>query len=87
MSADYSAINIISISNIKRERVSAIEADWRDVRQVTLLGKLKRGSLALEKQVTLLEKLKRESLALEGSVQDDLDLVLVSNLPTDLGNY
>ncbi len=38
------------------------------------------------RQVIPLEKLKRESSALEGSVQDNLDLVLVSNIPTDLGS-
>ncbi len=41
----------------------------RDVRQVTPLGKLKRGSSAIER-----------------SVQDNSDLVLVSNIPTDLGS-
>ncbi len=48
----------------------AIEAHKRDVRQVSLLRKLKRGSSALE-----------------GSIQDNSDLVLVNNIPTDLGSY
>ncbi len=70
---DYSAINTSSISVdwVKRGHPKArvVEAHKRDVRQVTLLGKLKRGSLALE-----------------GSVQNNSDLVLVSNISTDLGS-
>ncbi len=50
-------------------KVRAVEAHKRDVRQVTLLGKLKCKSSALER-----------------SVQDNSDLVLISNIPTDLGN-
>ncbi len=73
MPPDYSAINTNSIS-----------VDW-----------LKRGqskARAVEahkrdvKQVTPLEKLKRRSLVLEGSVQYNSDLVLVSNISTDLGS-
>ncbi len=70
---DYSAINTSSISDdwVKRGQPKArdVEAHKRDVRQVTPLGKLKRGSSALE-----------------GSVQDNSDLVLVRNIPIDLGS-
>ncbi len=70
---DYSTINTSSISDdwVKREqpKARALDIHKRDMRQVTPLGKLKRGSSALE-----------------GSVQNNSDLVLVSNIPTDLGS-
>ncbi len=73
MPLDYSAINNSSISDnwVKRgqPKTRIVEVHKRDVRQITPLRKLKRGSSALE-----------------GSVQDNSDLVLVSNIPTDLGS-
>ncbi len=70
---DYSAINPSSISDdwVKRgqPKTRIVEAHKRDMRQVTLLGRLKCGSSALE-----------------GSVQNNSDLVLVSNIPTNLGS-
>ncbi len=73
MPPDYSAINTSSISDdwIKQgqPKVRAIKIYKRDVRQISLLRNLKRGSLALE-----------------GSIQDNSDLWLVSNIPTDLGS-
>ncbi len=38
------------------------------------------------RQFIPLEKLKRGSSALKGSIKDNSDLVLVSNIPTDLGS-
>ncbi len=73
MSPDYSAINTSNISDdwVKQgqPKTRVVETYKRDMRQVTPLGKLKRGSSALE-----------------GSVQDNSDLVLVSNIPTNLGS-
>lgn len=86
MFANYFTVGIISISNVKQEWVSIIKTDWKDMKQVTLLGKLKGKSLVLKRQVTLLEKLKRKSLALEKSIQNNLDLVLISNLPAALSS-
>lgn len=65
MFADYTAINIKNISDVKRSRTkaSAVEAYKRDI-----------------KQHTLLKKLKHKSLALEVSLLDNTDLILVSNL-------
>lgn len=50
---DYSTINVRSISDVKRKQVktNGIEANKRDVRQVTLLDKLKYQSLALEELI------------------------------------
>ena len=68
MLTDYSIICTISISDVKQEQVSAVKADQKDVRQVTLLEKLKHESLVLKGQITLLKKLKHGSLALKGFI-------------------
>lgn len=39
------------------------------------------------KQITLLRKLKYKSLTLKGSIQDNLDLMLVNKLLTNLSSY
>ncbi len=73
MPSDYSPINTSSISNdwMKREQPKrVVEAYERDIRQV----------------IPLLKKLKRGSLDLEESVQDNSNLVLVSNIHIHLGS-
>ncbi len=73
VSSDYSAINTSSIGD-----------DW--VKQ----GQPKARAVEVHKrdmrQTIPLEKLKRGSSALVVSVQDNSDLVLVNNIPTNLGN-
>ena len=71
MPLDYSAINTKNISNVKQKwsKTNAIGIYKKDIRQITLLKKLKYKRLTLKK-----------------SIQNNSNLVLVSNLSIDLGN-
>ncbi len=67
---DYSAINTSNISD-----------DW--VKRGQPKARVVKAHKRDVRQVTPMGKLKRRSSAVEGSVQDNSDLVLVSNIPTD----